>query len=184
MGHESPQPMVTTTSAARVISSVQGLGNSVPMSIPTSAIASTATGLTVLAGSEPPEKTSTRSPTRWLSQPAAICERPALCTHRNRTLGLSLLKSSTVGTVAPFVISSIGEDTIWIEQPDQPVRDAGADELHQNEHRRRRRLAAGERVGQGAGDRDGGGGEARRPPGPVRRPQPQSPPERHTNGRP
>src|SRR6266480_2044518 len=159
--------MVTTTSAARMISSVQGLGNSVPMSIPTSAIASTATGLTVLAGSEPPEKTSTRSPTRWLSQPAAICERPALCTHRNRTLGLSLLKSSTVGTVAPFVISSIGEDAIWIEQPDQPVGDGGADELHQDEHRRRRGLDAGERVGQGAGDRDGGIGEARRRREPV-----------------
>src|SRR5438128_1341841 len=126
--------MVTTTSAARMISSVQGLGNSVRMSIPTSAIASMAAGLTVLAGSDPPEKTSTRSPTRWLSQPPAICERPALCTHRNRTLGLSLLKSSTVGTVAPFVISSLGEDATWIEQADQPVGDGAADEVHRDEH--------------------------------------------------
>src|SRR2546430_7119252 len=162
MGHESPQPMVMTTSAARMASSVQGLGTSVPMPIPTSVIASTATGLTVPAGSEPPEKTSTRSPARWSSQPAAICERPALCTHRNRTRGLSLLKPSTVGTVAPFVISSFGEHAIWIEQPDQPVGDGGADELHQDEHRRRRRLDAGKRVGQGAGDRDGGGGGAGR----------------------
>ena len=40
------------------------------------------------AGSEPPEKTSTRSPARWRIQPAAICERPALWTHRKSTLGL------------------------------------------------------------------------------------------------
>src|SRR5438067_1755073 len=118
-----------TTSAARMISSVHGLGNSVQMSIPTSAIASTAAGFTVLAGSEPPEKTSTPSPDRCLSQPAAICERPALWTHRNRTLGLSLLNSSTLGMVSPFVVSSIGEDAIWIEQADQPVGNEGADEL-------------------------------------------------------
>src|SRR5260370_13985570 len=134
--------MVTTTSAARMISSVQGLGNSVRMSIPTSAIAPTATGLIVLAGSEPPENTSTRSPTSWLSQAAVICERPALCTHRKRTLGLSLLKSSTVGMVSAFVVSSIGEDAIWIEQPDQPVGDGGSDEMHQDAHRGRRRLRA------------------------------------------
>src|SRR5260370_11681221 len=151
-----------TTSAARMISSVQGLGSSVRMWIPISAIASMAAGLTVLAGSEPPEKTSTRSPARCLRQPAAICERPALCTHRNMTLGLSLLRSSTVGMVSPFVISSWGEDAIWIEQPDQSVGDGGSDELHQDEHRHRRRLDAGERVGQGPGDRDGGVGQAGR----------------------
>src|SRR4051812_31271974 len=139
--------MVMTTSAARTISSVQGLGTSAPMSMPTSAIASIAAGLTVLAGSEPPEKTSTRSPDRCFSQAAAICERPALCTHRNRTLGLSF-----VGMVAPFVVSALGEDAVRIEQADQPVRDCGADELHEDEHRRRRRLDARERVGQGAGD--------------------------------
>src|SRR5437763_5927223 len=172
-----------TTSAARTISSVQGLGTSVPMSIPASAIASTATGLTVLAGSEPPEKTSTWSPARCSSQAAAIWERPALCTHRNTTLGLSLLKSSTIGTVAPFVISSLGEDAIcWIEQPDQPVGDGGSDELHQDEHRRRRRLDAGERVGQGAGDRDGGVGKARRRREPVGAADPDPDRERDDTG--
>jgi len=65
-----------------------------------------------------------------------------LCTHKNTTLGLSLFTSSTVGTVAPFVVSSFGEDAIWIEQPDQPVRNAGADELHEDEHRRRGGLDA------------------------------------------
>src|SRR5215217_6164572 len=108
--------MVTTTSAARTISSVQGFGNSARMSMPTSAITSIAAGLTVLAGSEPPEKTSTRSPARCLSQPEAICDRPALCTHRNITLGLS-----TVGMLAPFVVSALGEDAVRIEQADKPV---------------------------------------------------------------
>src|SRR5689334_19343742 len=112
--------MVMTTSAARMISSVHGFGNSVRISIPTSAIASIAAGLTVLAGSEPPEKTSTRSPARWFSQPAAICERPALCTHRNRTLGLPLIESSS---------DDIGSSrrTLGIEHQDEPVGDGGSD---------------------------------------------------------
>ncbi len=53
------------------------------MSIPTSAMASTAEGLITEVGSEPPGQTVTLSPAMWRSQPAAICERPALCTHRN-----------------------------------------------------------------------------------------------------
>src|SRR5262249_44930351 len=97
-GHASPQPMVTTTSGARTISSVHGLGNSVRMSMPTSAIASTAAGLTVSAGSDPPENTSTRFAARCSSHAAAICDRPALCTHRKTTLGLSLTTlPSTIG---------------------------------------------------------------------------------------
>jgi hypothetical protein len=58
------------------------------MSMPTSRIASTAAGLIVSAGADPAERTSTVSPARWRSQPAAIWERPALCTQTNRTLGL------------------------------------------------------------------------------------------------
>ncbi len=53
--------------------------------MPTSAIASTAAGLTVSPGFEPAERTSTRSPARWVSQAAAIWERTALWTHTNRT---------------------------------------------------------------------------------------------------
>ncbi|CKT20917.1 Uncharacterised protein [Mycobacterium tuberculosis] len=30
-----------------------------------------------------------RSPAKWVNSPAAIWERPALCTQTNRTLGLS-----------------------------------------------------------------------------------------------
>jgi len=43
-GQASPQPMVTTTSAARTTSSVQGLGYSVEMSMPRSFIAAIAAG--------------------------------------------------------------------------------------------------------------------------------------------
>ena len=55
--------------------------------MPTSAIASTAAGLTWSPGLEPAERTSTRSPARWVSQAAAIWERPALWTQTNRTDG-------------------------------------------------------------------------------------------------
>jgi len=79
--------MVITTSAARTISSVHGLGNSSVMSMPTSAIAATAAVLISVPGSDPPDHTTAWSPARWRSQPAAIWERPALCTHMNSTLG-------------------------------------------------------------------------------------------------
>ena len=59
------------------------------MSMPTSAIACTATGLTWSAGIDPADRTSTRPPESAVRKPAAIWERPALCTHTNNTLGLS-----------------------------------------------------------------------------------------------
>src|SRR3954462_12781160 len=67
------------------------------MSMPTSAIASTAAGLIVSAGADPAERPSTASPARCRSQPAAIWERPALWTHTNSTLGLSLIRRSSAG---------------------------------------------------------------------------------------
>ena len=57
------------------------------MSMPTSAMTSIAAGFTSLPGFEPPEKTSAPLPARCLSQPAAIWERPALCTQRKTTIG-------------------------------------------------------------------------------------------------
>jgi hypothetical protein len=70
--------MVTTTSAACTISSVQGLGNSCEISIPRSRMASTAAGLMLLAGSEPPDHATAWSPARCWKKPMAIWERPAL----------------------------------------------------------------------------------------------------------
>src|ERR1019366_685594 len=58
------------------------------MSMPTSAIAATADGFTWSPGMLPAERTSTSPPPRWARKPAAIWERPALCTQTNRTLGL------------------------------------------------------------------------------------------------
>ena len=63
------------------------LGDSPAMSMPTSAMASTAAGLISGPGSEPPDQATARSPARRLNQPRAICDRPALWTHGNRTVG-------------------------------------------------------------------------------------------------
>ena len=60
------------------------------MSIPISAIASTAAGFNSLTGFEPAEKTLTLFSVKCFNKPAAICERPALCMHINRTLEASL----------------------------------------------------------------------------------------------
>src|SRR3954447_19769488 len=81
--------MVMTTSEAWTASVVRIFGFWSEMSMPTSAMACTAAGLTASLGAEPAERTSTASPAREASQPAAIWERPALCTQTNRTLGLS-----------------------------------------------------------------------------------------------
>jgi hypothetical protein len=53
-----------------------------------SAIAATAAGLTSVPGSEPPDQATARSPVRWVKNPSAIWERPALWVHRNSTTGL------------------------------------------------------------------------------------------------
>ena len=51
---------------------------------------------------------------------------------------------------------------VGIQVADEDERDGGADELHGDEHRRRRRRDAGKGVRKGAGDGDGGVGEAGR----------------------
>src|SRR5665647_3284163 len=61
------------------------------MSMPTSAIAVTAEGFTSSPGMLPAERTSTCPPLRWVRKPAAIWDRPALCTQTNRTLGMSAM---------------------------------------------------------------------------------------------
>ena len=78
-----------TTSDSRTASTVRTFGVLPAMSMPSSAIASIATGLIRSFGSEPADSTSTRSPASARRKPAAICERPALCTQTNRTVGFS-----------------------------------------------------------------------------------------------
>ena len=57
------------------------------MSIPTSAIALTTSWLSSDPGSDPPDHAMARPAARWLNQPSAIWERPALCTQRKSTAG-------------------------------------------------------------------------------------------------
>ena len=89
--------MVTTTSAARTTSPVQGFGYSVEMSMPRSAIAAMAAGLMVVAGSDPPDQAVAASPAMCAKKPSAICERPALWVHRNNTTGLQTLAGELLG---------------------------------------------------------------------------------------
>src|SRR5215211_3867450 len=85
--------MVITTSELLTASVVRILGCSVAMSMPSSAMACTATGFICSAGSDPAERTSTASPASWRRKPAAICDRPALWIQTNRTDGLSAIRS-------------------------------------------------------------------------------------------
>ena len=102
------------------------------MSMPTSAIAVTADGLTSLPGSDPPDHATARSPARWLNQPSAICDRPALCTHRNSTFGDRV--AEVAGIVAPSggVGVVVGDDEIvgghvGEQEPRQRDREESAD---------------------------------------------------------
>ncbi len=58
--------MVMTTSDSWTASTVSTFGTSAEMSMPSSARAATTAGLTDEAGAEPAERTSIRSPARWV----------------------------------------------------------------------------------------------------------------------
>ena len=62
--------------------------------MPSSAIASIATGLIESFGAEPAERTSMRSCPKAFIKPAAIWERPALCTQTNSTVGLFVTRKN------------------------------------------------------------------------------------------
>src|SRR6478609_9314286 len=74
--------------------------------MPTSAMACTATGLTWSAGIDPADRTSTFPSERAVRKPAAIWERPALCTQTNNTLGLPDMGASIGSTSATSLDSS------------------------------------------------------------------------------
>src|SRR5664279_2802248 len=93
--------MVMTTSARETESVVRILGVSALMLMPASRMAWTASGLIWSAGSDPADQITTWSPASCLSQPAAICDRPALWTQTNRTVGL---------WVMVFLLSATGPD--------------------------------------------------------------------------
>ena len=58
------------------------------MSMPALPIAAMAEGLTSEAGAEPPDQATARPAACFSKNPSAIWERPALCTQRNRTIGV------------------------------------------------------------------------------------------------
>jgi hypothetical protein len=80
--------MVMTTSAARTVSSVHGLGNSLEMSMPRSAMAAIAAGLTSCPGSDPPDQATARSRVRASKNPRPSETGRALCVHKDSTVGL------------------------------------------------------------------------------------------------
>src|SRR5689334_13276816 len=157
-----------TRSDALTAASVRdfGVAPAARRSMPTSAIASTTAGLIESAGAVPAERTTTR-PRAWRSsKAAAIWERPALWTQTKRTSG---------------TWSDIG-DLSGVEVADQHDGDGGANELHHDEHRRGRRLDAGEGVGQGAADGHRRVGEAGRRREEVGAADPGADGERHGRG--
>src|SRR5690606_10650074 len=132
--------------------------------IPTSAIAATAVGFRVPAGALPAERTSIASPARWVRNPAAIWERPALWTQTNNTVGVVMesLLSCRSGSGPDFGIAGsrarvdrctgtpelVAEREGHIDQPDQHRH------FDQRSHHPGERLAGGGAVG-GDRDRDG-----------------------------
>ena len=131
------------------------------MSMPTSRMASTATGLMRSAGCEPADRIATRSPPRCASQPAAICERPALWTQTN----------STVGWSCGHAAASRGRDgqrpRHGIQGAHEQEAERTADELGEDERRDGRGCDAGEGVREHPRDRDRGVRERRRAGEPV-----------------
>src|SRR3954447_1447820 len=166
-----------TTSASRTASVVRILGPALAMSMPSSAMASTATGLILSAGSDPADRTVTLSPARCLRYPAAICERPALCTQTNRTVGLSVMArasrdpstgGSTAGEPRTCGGDLVGQGCgVGVQEGDETQPERTGDELHEDEHGHRGRGDAGEGVGEHPGDRHGGVREAGRAGEPV-----------------
>src|SRR5674476_151819 len=134
--------MVMTTSDSFTASSVRIFGCSPAMSMPTSAMASTATGLIRSAGMEPAERTSTTPLESAVRNPAAICERPALCTQTNRTLGRSVTGFSLASGFAGW---GCWRSRIAVEEP-SPSPERDIDQCDQNGHLDQRTNHTGERL--------------------------------------
>src|SRR6478609_2845610 len=92
-----------TTSDSLTASVVRTFGISADMSMPSSAMASTAAGLTCSAGWEPADRTSIAPLESVVRKAAAICERPALWTQTNRTEGFL-----AVSVLTGFLLEVLG----------------------------------------------------------------------------
>src|SRR4030042_1452469 len=99
------------------------------MSTPASAIARTASGWACAAGAVPAERASPCSPSRWLIQPSAICDRHELPVQSTRTRFLALLPAidrlprgpGSTSALDPrhptYYISCVGELTKPLSRP-------------------------------------------------------------------
>src|SRR5215207_7889050 len=148
--------MVITTSDSRTAWSVRIFGFAAPMSMPTSAMACTAAGLTWSAGSDPAERTSTVPADRWDRNAAAIWDRPALSTQTNNTLGFDMESSTFLRDVVRMWNDGLagGRRNIGKEEPDQAETDESAEDLGGDEEQGRRGRDAGEGVGEDSSDGD------------------------------
>src|SRR5688500_15547212 len=97
--------MVITTSDSLTASVVRTLGTSADMSMPSSAMASTAAGLIFSAGWDPAERTSIWPLPSVVRNAAAIWERPALWRQTNRTEGFL-----AVSVLTGCLLVSVGLD--------------------------------------------------------------------------
>ena len=175
-GHSSPHPIVTTVSTDSSMSRVHLRGVADSMSMPTSAMASTATvGLTASRpGAEPAENTLDSIAAEFAEEPSCHLA-PACIVDAQEQDGETTRRS--VVTFVPRVRLEAGPGPglgLGEQQPDQADRDRRSDQLHQDHQRGGRRLDAGEGVGQGPADGHRRVGETRGGHEEVRAPDPHS----------
>ena len=123
--------MVITTSEASTASPVRIFGLWVEMSIPTSAMAATAAGLTASAGALPAERTSTAPPARAVRNPAAIWDRPARACLASRIPHFSEVTESKLTQLgaAEKLLRDLGFRDYRVRHHDKLARiELGADE--------------------------------------------------------
>src|SRR5216684_6203611 len=77
--------------------------------LPTATATATTAGSTPDTGSHPPDQATARLPARWVNQPSAVGDRPALCTHRNNT-------TSSLPVVVACALSSAAGDRYLLGQ--------------------------------------------------------------------
>src|SRR4051812_17832432 len=95
------------------------------MSIPRSAIAATTVGLSAGAGSEPPDSTATPSPAMRRAKAAAIRDRPALWTHRNRIDAVILQSVAPAASAKDLDDVAVRDDVVATDPlPVEPRRRA------------------------------------------------------------
>src|SRR3984957_9441375 len=154
-----------TTSAVWTDSSVRGFGNALLISSPTSRIATTTAELRCSEGSDPAERTCTVPPARRSRSAAAICERPALCTHTKSTSGT--VRPGASLTAQRWTRDRAARRSHWrarvrVQRDDRQPREPAPEQLGCHKREDGCRADAGECIRELACDRDCRVGETRR----------------------